>query len=205
MNRFAKASVVAVIGVVFGVTVFVGIRMIMAKNTAPHYHANFAVYVDGQRLKFEGPTFYEEEAACSAIGSADPKTRAHMHDNIADTIHIHDSAVTWSDFFSNLRYGLSDKALTLDDKVLVDGQDGKHLRFILNGKLVSSVAGKVINSEDVLLISFGDNDTPALMKQSSSIDKSAHTYNTTADPAACSGAKSLTLSERFKRAVNVNY
>ncbi len=191
-------------GAMLAIIIFIGIRMAVANNNQTHYHANFAVYVDGQRLKFEGPTFYEEETACNNAGPNDTHAKAHMHDNVNDVIHVHDTAITWSYFFTNLRYGLSDKALTLDDRVLVDGQDGKHLTFILNGQKVDTIAGKVIGDQDALLISYGSEDQAAIKTQYDSIAHTAVKEDAGKDPAACTGNKPLTFSERFKRAVSVN-
>lgn len=201
-----KAGLLAalLVGILVGVVGFVGIRMALVKDTQPHYHANFAVYVDGQRLKYEGPTFYQEVNICSNAGQNDVQARAHMHSNNDHVIHVHDYAVTWSDFFANLRYGLSDKSLALDDKVLVDDSDGKKLTFWLNGQPVQHIADKVIGDRDRLLISYGSTDQAGLKKQYNSVQGDAKTFDEGSDPAACTGVEKLGLGERFKRAFTVN-
>lgn len=193
-----------VIGITVGLAGLILVRMAMAKNTNPHFHANFAVYVDNQRLKYEGPTFYQEVNICSTAGSNNPQARAHMHSNIDHVVHVHDKAVTWSDFFANLRYGLSNKSLALDDKVLVDGADGKKLTFWLNGQQVDHIANKVIGDQDRLLISYGSESQTILKKQFSNVQTDAKQTDEQTDPAACSGDEKLTPSDRFKRAFTVN-
>lgn len=193
-----------IVGILIGFAGLIGVRMALVKDTKPHYHADFAVYVDGQRLKYEGPTFYQEVNICSTAGPNDPLARAHMHNNNDHVIHVHDYVVTWSDFFANLRYGLSDKSLALDDKVLVDGNDGKKLTFWLNGQPVDHIANKVIGDQDRLLISYGNADQAALKKQFNSVQNDAKTFDEGSDPASCSGEEKLMLSKRFKRAFTVN-
>src|SRR5579885_3401153 len=71
-----------VIGVVVGVVGFIGVRMALTKNPYVHYHANFAVWINGQQDTFDGPGFYEEVTACNVNNGNDVKSRVHMHDNV---------------------------------------------------------------------------------------------------------------------------
>ncbi len=204
MKKLSIPIVIAVLaGFIIGLIWTVALRAVLIKNTAPHYHANFGVFVDGQRLKFEGPTFYEEVAACSTDG-VDPKHRAHMHEQVNSVVHVHDDVVTWADFFANLRYSLGDRVLQLDDVVLVDGVDGKSLSFILNGQPVEKIANRVIGNEDILLVSYGIEDAQATQAQYSQIPKTADEYNHGTDPSSCQGSEEFSLLERLKRAVQVN-
>src|SRR3982751_3379808 len=71
-----------VVGLVVGILGFIVYRAAVAKDTDVHYHANFALYINGQQDKFEGPGFYEEVAACNVHNADDLASRAHMHANI---------------------------------------------------------------------------------------------------------------------------
>lgn len=202
-----KISIPIIIALLIGFIICllwtIALRAILVKDTAPHYHANFAIFVDGKRLALEGPTFYEEVAACST-NEEDPKHRAHMHEQINNVVHVHDDVVTWADFFANLRYSLGDRVLQLDDTVLVDNQNGKSLTFILNGEPVEKIANSVIGNEDVLLVSYGAENEATIKQQYDQIPKTADEYNHGVDPSACQGNKELTLQERLKRALQVN-
>ncbi len=173
----------------------------MAKNPNLHYHANFAVYINGKQDTFEGPGYFEEVSACMDHGHSDVKGRAHMHDNLNHTIHVHDDDVTWGDFFANLGYSLGDNVISDGRNVYVNSQDGKHLIFLLNGQKVSSIANVVIKSEDVLLINYGDASAEAQKQNYDSIPKDAHRYNVAKDPAACSGSQTFDLKARLKDAL----
>lgn len=203
-RSYIRLAVAVLIGFALAIIWLVAVRMALVKNNSEHYHANFAVFVNGEQLKFEGPTFYEEVAACGDDGPDNPRTRVHMHDNINYVVHVHDNAATWGHFFANLRYALSDKSLTLDDQILIDGADNNQLTFILNGEVVSSIANRTIASEDVLLISYGQSSQSELDAQYQFIKKDVAEYNKRADPSACTGAKPLNFSERFRRAIEVN-
>src|SRR5439155_147962 len=92
----------------FGLLLMVVFRFIVYKPNTVHYHANFALYINGQRDQFQGPGYYEEVTACMNNHSGDPKTRVHMHNNVNSVVHVHDDGATWGQLFANLGYTLSD-------------------------------------------------------------------------------------------------
>jgi hypothetical protein len=205
LQRISKRKlliIVIIIGYLLGIGSFIGYRMATYKSTNVHYHANFALYINGQRDEFKSFTFYEEVQACVDHGVANPKSRTHMHNQDASLIHVHDGGVTWGHFFANLGYGLTDKAVQNDETVFTDA-DGKKLKFILNGKEVDTVANRVIASEDVLLINYGDEDTATLDQRFKTIPHNAHEFNGKYDPGGCSGNEQLTLAKRFKTAIGI--
>ena len=190
-----------ILGLVLGILAFILFRAAAAKNPYTHYHANFAVYIDGQAEKFDGPGYYEEVTACSVHNADDLKSRAHMHANVNHTVHVHDTGVSWGDFFNNIGYTVGSTVLSDGVRTYLDGQDSKHLSFMLNGKPVSNLADTVIKSEDVLLINFGDDSDQALQQHFAEIPRDAHHYNVTKDPAACSGGEVFDWKARLKAAI----
>jgi len=197
-----KFFIVAACAFALGFLMFIGLRFVLVKNNDVHYHANFGLFVDGKRDMFSNFSFYEEIAACSTGGEDNPKHNIHMHDNKFDVVHVHAHGATWGGFFTNLGYTLGNKVLVTQDGTFVDGQDGKKLQFILNGEPVQTVQGRLIKSADTLMVSFGNEDAKALQAEYKQIDRSADSYNHTADPAACSGAHTLDFKTRLKRAFN---
>jgi hypothetical protein len=190
----------ALLGILFlsGAVFAFALRFVLVERVETHYHANFAVYVNGTREPFDSFTFYEEIASCSD-GKNNPKARVHMHDQISHVVHVHDTAVTWGHLFESLSYGLSRKALVTDAGVFIDGVDGKELTFILNGKPVNDATGMVINSEDVLLVDYGDSSEGQLQVRYDEITKDADEYNKKPDPSACKGGQDEPLKDRFLR------
>ncbi|GAC1500300.1 MAG: hypothetical protein NVS1B10_03760 [Candidatus Saccharimonadales bacterium] len=155
-----------------------------------HYHANFAVYIDGQRQEFKGSQYYQEVAICSATTAISlPQQRAHMHDNINSVIHVHDHAVTWGQFFENFGWYVGDNFIktgvamysadsTKKLHVLIDGQDYTDLTPITN---------MLIKDKSKVLISFGAIDDATLQQEFRTIPATAAMYDVSKDPASCSG------------------
>ncbi len=187
--------------ILFGGLLMVAIRFITIRDTSVHYHANFALYVNGQKDPFNSFTFYEEVAACSIDDPDDVKTKVHLHDQNSSLIHVHAHGMTWGQFFNNLGYTLGDKVLVTDKGIFADGQEENHLHFILNGQTVKSLSNRTIKSEDKLLINYGKDDDKTLNDRFNTVPNDAAKANTTADPATCSGSPKLTIWRRLKLAL----
>lgn len=184
---------------VLGALVILVIRFVSYQPDVVHYHANFAVYVNGAKEQFKGTRFYEETEAtsCTLEKVATPAERAHMHSNVNDVVHVEDHLVTWGNFFQNLGWGIGDDYLKTTDKIYA-ADDQNKLSFMLNGKGVDSIANLIIKDEDKLLVSYGNESSDQLQNEYNSIPGTAHKYDLAQDPASCSGHKSTTTSERFK-------
>jgi hypothetical protein len=202
MSYNRKLVIALAAGFLLGAFWLVAVRFASFQDTRTHYHANFALYVNGQRDEFKSSTFYEETQSCSAdeIG---PKQRVHLHDQKGHVVHVHDEGSTWGHLFANLGYGLTNKSMQTDTGVFVDGQNGSGLTFILNGQTVESVANEIIRSEDVLLISYGGDDAAVLQSRYDQIARDAAEYNQTSDPSSCSGSKPITFTERLKKSIGI--
>lgn len=199
-----RIAIAAAVGFVLGTVWLVAVRFATFQSDTTHYHANFALFINGQRDEFKGFTFYEEVQACGSDEKNNPKGRAHMHDNVNHVVHVHEPGVTWGHFFANLGYTLGDKAIITDKGVFTDGADGNSLSFVLNDQPVTNIANRHIESEDVLLINYGRGDGgQTLDGRYDTITKDAAQYNERNDPSSCSGAKKLTFTERLKQAVGL--
>ncbi|GAC1386965.1 MAG: hypothetical protein NVS1B7_6480 [Candidatus Saccharimonadales bacterium] len=196
---------VLVTGVFFGIIIAILARAITVKPPYPHFHANFAIFINGTQEALSGPGYYEEVSACTVHDTQDVKSRAHMHDNNNHVIHIHDTGVTWSDFFTNIGYTVGDKILTDGSNIYIDGQENKNLTFLLNGHSVNSVAGLIINSQDSLLINYGNDNGDVIRQHYNAIVKDAPHFNATKDPAACQGKASLSIKNRLKAGIGMRY
>jgi hypothetical protein len=204
MGKISKRITLALfVGFITGALWLVLIRLVTYRQDIVHFHANFALYIDGQRESFNNFTYYEEVAACGTDEKNNPKTRVHMHDNVNSVVHVHDDASTWGHFFANLGLNLSNTVVQTDAGVFRDGQDGKRLQFMLNGKEVGGIANQTIRSEDVLLINYGNEDQAEIRARYDDIPHDAGEYNSRHDPAACKGSEDLTFSQRLRKAIGV--
>ncbi len=197
-----KQAVSLLVAFLFGAFWLFAIRFVTIQKVEVHYHANFAVFIDGEREKFDNFTFYEEVASCGGDAINDPKTRAHMHDDINHIVHVHDNAATWGHFFANLGYATGDTLLKTVNDTYIEN-DSTEIRYFLNGEEIDTIANRTIRSEDALLISVGDATGTDLQSEYDEITKDAGEYNNRDDPSNCSGGKPFTLGERFKAAVGI--
>ena len=197
--RRPNKAVIGITGILIGMLVILGIRFVSYEPPKDvHYHANFAVYVDGKQEQFSNPLLYEEISECSISTEEKPGERAHLHENIKDVVHVEDSAVTWGNFFQNINWNVSDKYLDTSEDLLVNTET-KKVTYVLNGEEVSNITNKVIGDKDRLLVSYGTATKDEINKQFSTVASSAEKYNVTKDPASCSGGHSEdSIKDRLK-------
>ncbi len=185
-------------GVVLGVLIVLVIRFATYNPPTVHYHANFAVFINGQREEFKSPQYYQEVNICSLHG-ATPISRAHMHDKVNNVVHVHAEAVTWGEFFQNIGWGIGMTYLSTPDKVYVaDGTS--QVNIILNGHDLtglSNIASTVIHDKDQLLVSYGNESSATLKQQFKSVGNTAAKYDSEKDSSACSGSEGPTLHDRL--------
>lgn len=202
-NAHSRGIALIGVGVLIGLLISTVLRFVTIQDASTHYHANFALYINGERQLFDSFAYYEEVAACSAHDASNPKIRTHMHDNNPGLVHVHAEGVTWGHFFANLGYGLGRNSIETENEVFVDGRDGRTLSFILNGQEVNSPMNQVIQSEDKLLISYGNEPFSELEARLAAIPSDAAEANTRQDPSACAGTHSSSFGSRLKQAIGL--
>ena len=186
---------------ILGALIVMGIRVATYHKDETHYHANFAVYINGQREQFKSPTYYEEVSMCEAENGVIPAVRGHMHDEKNDVVHVEDHAVTWGQFFENLGWYLGPDFIQSSDGAMHKASGNQQLHLMLNGQDYTGLGGltnSVIKDQDKLLVSFGDVNTGELKQEYSSIPSTAAHYDNTPDPETCSGHEQATMRERMR-------
>ncbi len=122
-----------------------------------HWHADFALYIDGTRVPFDDAKYISTEN--------DPKGDAvHIHDPRHTVIHVHKEQTTWSEFFTSLKFSLSDPSqnfstsnatLKLPTGEVLTTTSTKTFKFLVNGVRVDGIAALDISDLDRVLISYG--------------------------------------------------
>lgn len=193
----SRATLMAV-GVVLGAAAILGIRLATYQPPEEtHYHANFAVYINGKREAFADPVYYADiEDSCTVKQVMTPHERAHMHDNVSDVVHVEDEAVTWGQFFQNLGWVVDPKVIRTPDATYL-ATDKASVSFVLNGEAVPNVVNRVIGDRDKLLVDYGVTAPQTLQQEYSTIASTAGHYDTTQDPESCSGHKEATFQDRL--------
>ncbi len=187
-------------GLLVGALAILAIRFVSYNPQHAHYHANHAVFINGERQQFKGQQYYQEVSLCATHDTLTPPARAHMHNQENSVVHVHHEAVTWGQFFANLGWAIGPDFIRTDDRLLGPADDGQ-LHVLLNGDDltgITSIANKVIQDTDRLLVSYGQPGDEELRRQYQAVPKTATVFNTKQDPASCSGAHKVTLKDRFK-------
>ena len=191
------------LGAVLAAVLLIGVRFALQEHPHPvHYHANWALVMDGERVDLTGARYMVDVFQCSVDPSHQaPEDRVHMHEGNHDVVHVHASGVTWGHFLANLGFGVGDDYLEVGDQ-LEQADSARTLKFVLNGRTVRSISNLAVEDEDRLLISFG-TETPdeVIASQFPLVAANAGDYNTMPDPASCSGAHEETFGESLRRAV----
>ena len=113
-----------------------------------HWHADFAVVINGEQFDFNQPAFISTEGN-------ETNPTVHIHEPRPTVVHVHREQTTWDEFMRSLGFGLSDTALTLPDgRAFSTGPDGQ-LRFFVNGTAIDTLAFESIADLSQVLITFG--------------------------------------------------
>jgi hypothetical protein len=188
----------AITGFVVAAVLILGIRFFTYHPEHVHYHANFQVFINGQREQFADPGLYEESAASCSNSKEEvmtPGERSHMHDNINDVVHVEDHAVTWGQFFTNLGWVVDAKVIATPSQTLLPDNDHK-ISFTLNGQTMDNVSNRVIGDQDKLLVDYGDSDL-AVKDEYAGISNKALKYDSSADPKSCGSGVAPTMHDRL--------
>ena len=189
---------VVTLAMVFSIRFLYGVE-----SNKVHYHAGLAVYIDGARQEFENPGYYVETTACGGDFSEKPASRAHLHQPHPHVIHVHDKAVSWQNFFTNIGWGLNNQWL-YDGNYFYQNRSGKKLRFILNGQFVDYPATKVIGNADIMLIDYGNDPIEVLHQRFIEIKREdVYKANLENDPASCSGQDQSSFFQRIIKALDI--
>lgn len=191
------------VGALLGIIALTAFRFAFGPPEEPtHYHANFALFANGERIDLSADAYMEDVATCAGNETVLPTTRAHLHNNNPDVAHVHHEGVTWGHLLTNLGFGLGEEYLVLGEGPVLTQGEGQTLKFILNGQPQYSVYNQLISSGDRLLISYGpESEAEVLRTQFPQVASNAEAYNLRDDPAGCSGAVEPTLWDRVRHAL----
>lgn len=167
----------------------------------PHYHANWAVVVNGEEVDFSADGYMQSVAGCAAMNVVDPAERVHMHNNEGEVVHVHHTGVAWGHFFDNVGIAVGPDYLILDGERRFFEEEGRTLKFVLDGFVVGEIGTFPIRSGQRLLISYGPETTEQVLEeQFPLVAADAEEYNERDDPAGCSGAVDVGPWERLRGA-----
>ena len=123
-----------------------------------HEHASLLVRIFGDKFDFSLPNY---QIKSSWI---------HFEDQDGDTIHRHSSGVELEFLFNSLQIGLNEKCFIFADGRQFCTNDDYSLKYFVNHKPVSDIRGYVIQEDDRILISYGDETEDEIEEQLAELD-----------------------------------
>ncbi len=151
-----------------------------------HYHANFAVYIDGKEEDFSSQMYMEETSRCNVTNDVRPEDRIHLHDGKWSLVHVHMAASTWGDLFSNLTWGIGTTYIADPYGKIRTKTGSTNLYYFINETPVMNPANEIVKSTDRLLVWYGSGTEKEIQeKVSTLVANDADEYNHKPDPASC--------------------
>jgi hypothetical protein len=191
------------IGVVAGILLMGAARFAFAPWQHPvHFHANWAIYIDGERLDLSSQRYMEDVVACAAGDQVFPEERVHMHNGEDQVVHVHHEGVSWGHLLQNLGFAGGGDFVILDDGRTLAPDGERTLKYVLNGIAVPEITRRMIGPGDRLLISHGAEPVAEVVAtQFPLVADDAPRYDAENDPSTCSGATHLHTGARLRRAL----
>ncbi|MBI4170907.1 MAG: hypothetical protein HY514_04380 [Candidatus Aenigmarchaeota archaeon] len=139
------------------VVLFISIYLIATKEI--HEHADFAVYINGEKLNFSQDKYMHHETAeeeKSEKHGQQEDEKAHMHDNVGWIAHKHAADATWGIFFRNINITFNSACFVFEGSSYCSNET-HNLRMFVNGREDFEFGGKKINDLDRVLITFDNS------------------------------------------------
>lgn len=151
-----------VLGLGFGAYKLVTSNPGMGPLGSAHLHADFKVYVEGRALDFSLPKYQVRSQL------------VHVENGDGDVLHTHAAGVTLGDFFKTLGTKFEKGCFVLDTGERFCNQDGKKLRFYVNGQPNEDYGSHVVRNLEKYLITYGAENEAEIKRQLATVtDKAA--------------------------------
>lgn len=192
-----KILLPAVILVVFAIG-FVTYKLSTVPTTPVHYHANFAIFIDGKQVDFTKPSLMHIKPCTNDESeSSEPEENVHLHDQVGNVVHLHAAGISWRTFFHSIKFDLNSFT------------NEKELSVYSKGEKVSpGYLDQEIQKQDQVLFHIASESAAAkiaddsnLIKESEAVGTSAAEYDAGKGGAEkCGVIGNRTLFQRFKLA-----
>lgn len=152
MRKYYVPIAVSIVIMVFAVGLLLS-RRLAAKPEEVHYHAGFLVYKDGKQVDFSDFKYMHIEACGEEQGEKTPEEeqleKAHLHDGVADVVHVHRNGATWGDLFRNINYSI----------------DTPSMKGYINGEPADDLLTKEIKPYDSMILVIGEEKSVDISKR----------------------------------------
>ena len=160
-SNLMAAGILTLIALIIGYSGYVFVTMDSNVPGAPpgagklgdeHEHASLLVRIFADRFDFSVPTY---QIKSSWI---------HFEESDGTTIHRHASGVTLDYLFNSLNIGIDSECYSFPDGRQFCTNEDYSLKYYLNHQLVDDINDYVIQDDDRILITFG-NETPEQIEE----------------------------------------
>ena len=170
-SRNLKAvGILSAIGVIVALACF---EFVTSTNNVPgapmnagklgdeHIHASMLVKIFGDKFDFSTPNY---QVTTPWI---------HFENSDGDTVHRHSTGVELEFMFNSMKIAVDENCFIFPDGRQFCNNDDYTLKFYINDKRVADIASYVIQDNDRILISYGNEDQLAIEKQLAELNAQA--------------------------------
>ena len=173
--RSRNLKAVGILSAIGVIVAFACVEFITSGNNVPgapenagrlgdeHIHASLLVKIFGDKFDFSTPNY---QIQTSWI---------HFENSDGDTIHRHSSGVELEFMFNSMKIALDDKCFVFPDGRQFCTNEDYSLKFYVNGQKVDDLRYYVVQEDDRILISYGNESQEQIDKQLSELN--AQTIN----------------------------
>ncbi|MEM4255358.1 MAG: hypothetical protein QXR53_03445 [Candidatus Norongarragalinales archaeon] len=150
-----------------------------------HAHADFAVFVNGQKLDFAKEEFMHKET-CGKPGEEEPPIdlntpegmaeAAHLHDLNGNVAHFHHENATLAMFFKGLDFGLTGECFETREARYCN-TDFKKIKVFANGMQIADIEKYVPSDLDKILVTYGEESASEIRAENEQLTNQACIYS----------------------------
>jgi hypothetical protein len=133
-----------------------------------HEHAAFLVKVNGQNIDFSQPKYQVQS------------DYIHVENGDGTTLHRHATNVTFADFLKSVKMDIDKKNNCLiftNGTKYCDNNNNNKLRTFINGNSTNSISDYVLNDNDRLLVTYGNETNEQIAKALDELKKIKIQFN----------------------------
>ena len=138
-----------------------GAPMNAGKLGDEHIHASMLVKIFGDKFDFSTPNY---QVTTPWI---------HFENSDGDTVHRHSTGVELEFMFNSMKIAVDENCFIFPDGRQFCNNDDYTLKFYINDKRVADIASYVIQDNDRILVSYGNEDQLAIEKQLAELNAQA--------------------------------
>ena len=126
-----------------------------------HVHASMLVKIFGDKFDFSNPNY---QVTTPWI---------HFENSDGDTVHRHSTGVELEFMFNSMKIAVDENCFVFPDGRQFCNNDDYTLKFYVNQKKIDDIAGYIIQDDDRILITYGNEDQLAIDKQLAELNAQA--------------------------------